>query len=215
MKAKKNEPLSNIGARTMQVMNKGASVTPTTPATSGTETTTTASLATSIEEIIPLWNKRQRIGDNLKYKANSRSFSVWDDVGVTLARAQETFITEEMKVFSSMSPNKVMGCHLHTLVQVMYLCKFIFSFPFLSFFFFFFFCIVLRSGSFFQVLGESLHITSKYLTQETKVPSAVSRVEALEAENSKLKKDLIAAMDEANTIKGKIKVMGDDLRVER
>ena len=83
------------------------------------------------------------------------------------------------------------------------------------FFFFFFFCIVLRSGSFFQVLGESLHITSKYLTQETKVPSVVSRVEALEAENSKLKKDLIAAMDEANTIKGKIKVMGDDLRVER
>ena len=138
MKAKKNEPLSNIGARTMQVMDKGASVTPTTPATSGTETTRTASLATSIEEIIPLWNKRQRIGDNLKYKANSRSFSVWDDVGVTLARAQETFITEEMKVFSSMSPNKVMGCHLHTLVQVMYLCKFIFSFPFLSFFFFFF-----------------------------------------------------------------------------
>ena len=85
MKAKKNEPLSNIGARTMQVMNKGASVTPTTPATSGTETTRTASLATSIEEIIPLWNKRQRIGDNLKDKANSRSFSVWDDVGVTLA----------------------------------------------------------------------------------------------------------------------------------
>ena len=82
-------------------------------------------------------------------------------------------------------------------------------------FFFFFFCIVLRSGSFFQVLGESLHITSKYLTQEIKVPSVVSRVEALEAENSKLKKDLIAAMDEANTIKGKIKVMGDDLRVER
>ena len=58
-----------------------------------------------------------------------------------------------------------------------------------------FFCIVLRFGSFFQVLGESLHITSEYLTQETKVLSVVSRVEALEAENLKLKKNLIAAMD--------------------
>ena len=65
------------------------------------------------------------------------------------------------------------------------------------------------------MLGESLHITSKYLTQETKVPSAVSRVEALEAENSKLKKDLIIAMDKANTLKEKIKVIGDDFRAER
>ena len=87
MKAKKNEPLSNVRARTVQVMDKRASVTPTSPATSGTETTRTASLATSIEEIIPLWNKRQHIGDNLKDKANSQSSSVWDDAGVTLAQA--------------------------------------------------------------------------------------------------------------------------------
>ena len=64
------------------------------------------------------------------------------------------------------------------------------------------------------MLGESLHITSEYPTQETKVASAVSRVEALEPENSKLKKDLIAVMDEANSVKEKIKVMGDDLRAE-
>ena len=37
----------------------------------------------------------------------------------------------------------------------------------------------------------------------------------LEAENSKLKKDLIITMDEANTLKEKIKVIGDDLRTER
>ena len=65
------------------------------------------------------------------------------------------------------------------------------------------------------MLGESLHITSEYLTQETKVASVVSRVEALEAENSKLKKDIITTMDEANTLKEKIKVMGDDLKAER
>ena len=62
---------------------------------------------------------------------------------------------------------------------------------------------------------ESLHVTSEYLTQEAKVTSIVSRVEALEAENLKLKKDLIIAMDEANTLKEKIEVMGDDLRAER
>ena len=37
----------------------------------------------------------------------------------------------------------------------------------------------------------------------------------MEAENSKLKKDLISAMDEANTIKENVKVLGDDLRVRR
>ena len=82
-------------------------------------------------------------------------------------------------------------------------------------FFFYFLFFILRSGSFFQVLEESLRITSEYLSQEAKVVSAVSKVETLKAENSKLEKDLIIAMDEANTLKEKIKVMGDDLRVER
>ena len=41
------------------------------------------------------------------------------------------------------------------------------------------------------------------------------RVEALEAENSKLRKDLISTMDEANTVKENVKVLGDELRVER
>ena len=41
------------------------------------------------------------------------------------------------------------------------------------------------------------------------------RVEALEAENSKLRKDLISAMDEANTVKENVKVLRDELRVER
>ena len=65
------------------------------------------------------------------------------------------------------------------------------------------------------MLGESLHITSKYLTQEAKVASVMSRMEALEAENSKLKKDLIVTMDEANTIKEKAKTLSDDLKAER
>ena len=41
------------------------------------------------------------------------------------------------------------------------------------------------------------------------------RMEASEAENSKLKKDLIVAMDEANTFKEKVKTLSDDLKSER
>ena len=45
--------------------------------------------------------------------------------------------------------------------------------------------------------------------------STVSKVEALEAENSKLKNDLISTMDEANNIKEKDNVLGDDLKAKR
>ena len=43
----------------------------------------------------------------------------------------------------------------------------------------------------------------------------MSRVEVLEVENYKLKKDLIATMDEANTVKEKAKVLSDELRAEK
>ena len=65
------------------------------------------------------------------------------------------------------------------------------------------------------MLGESLHITSELLTQEANVVSVMSRMEALEVENSKLKKNLIVAMDEANIIKEKANTFSDDLRAER
>ena len=64
-------------------------------------------------------------------------------------------------------------------------------------------------------MGESLHITAEYLTQEAKVVSLMSRMEALEAENSKLKKDLMVTMDKANTSKEKAKTLSDDLKAER
>ena len=51
------------------------------------------------------------------------------------------------------------------------------------------------------MLGESLHIASEYLTQEAKVASLTSRIEALEGENSTLKKKLIESMHEVNTLK--------------
>ena len=67
---------------------------------------------------------------------------------------------------------------------------------------------------FIQVLGESLHITSEYLASEAKVESARSHASSLEAENSKLKKELIAAMNDANLAKEKLRTLTDELRVE-
>ena len=63
-------------------------------------------------------------------------------------------------------------------------------------------------------MGESLHITIEYLAQEVKFAFVMSRMEALEAKNSKLKKDLIVAMDEANTSKEKAKTLSDDLKAQ-
>ena len=65
------------------------------------------------------------------------------------------------------------------------------------------------------MLGERLHITSEYLTQEAKVASLTSRMEAFESEYSTLKKKLINSMDEANTLKEKVKTLNDDLKAER
>ena len=65
------------------------------------------------------------------------------------------------------------------------------------------------------MLGESLHIASEYLTQEAKVALLTSRMEALEGENSTLKKKLIKSMHEVNTLKESSKTMADDLRAKR
>ena len=45
--------------------------------------------------------------------------------------------------------------------------------------------------------------------------SLTTRMEALEKENSDLKKNLIASMDKTTSLKEKVKVLDDDLRVER
>ena len=89
----------------------------------------------------------------------------------------------------------------------MYLCNFTFPFSF--------FCIVLKVWSSFQVLGETIHITSKYLSKEAKASFVKAQVKGMEVELSKLKKDLILAMDEANTAKEKAKVLSDDLSAEK
>lgn len=65
------------------------------------------------------------------------------------------------------------------------------------------------------MLGETIHITSEYLGHEAKIVSVGSKVEALESENSKLRRNLISAMYEVNTAKKKAKVLADELKVEK
>ncbi|KAL0009960.1 hypothetical protein SO802_005068 [Lithocarpus litseifolius] len=68
-----------------------------------------------------------------------------------------------------------------------------------------------------QVIWETILITSEYLSQEARVSSVEAKAKAkgLEVELLKLRKDVIAAMDEANIAKEKAKVLSDDLRMER
>ena len=49
-----------------------------------------------------------------------------------------------------------------------------------------------------------MHITSQYLANEEKAVMAMSKVEALKAKASGLRKDLIAIMDAHNTSKEQI-----------
>uniref|UniRef100_A0A7N2QYM1 Uncharacterized protein n=1 Tax=Quercus lobata TaxID=97700 RepID=A0A7N2QYM1_QUELO len=66
-----------------------------------------------------------------------------------------------------------------------------------------------------QVLGESLRMMTDYLTTEEKLVMANSWAEATKAESSKLRKDLIEAMGEANDAKTNLKEVSDELRIEK
>ena len=60
-----------------------------------------------------------------------------------------------------------------------------------------------------------MHITSQYLANEEKAVVTTSKVEALEAKASGLRKDLIEAMDANNASKEKIKTLSKQLSVEK
>ena len=64
------------------------------------------------------------------------------------------------------------------------------------------------------MLGESLHLTSGYLASKAKVESVRSHASSLEEKNSKLKKELIVSMNDANLAKEKLRTLTEKLRVE-
>ena len=79
--------------------------------------TRVVSLTPSVEELPPR-NKILKVGEKQKEKVDSRPSSVWDDAGVSVARAQDTFNADELKVFSGVPAEDIVRRHLHKLVQV-------------------------------------------------------------------------------------------------
>ena len=65
------------------------------------------------------------------------------------------------------------------------------------------------------MLEETIHITSEYLAHKEKAVVADSKMEALEAESSTLRKELTLAMDEGNAAKEKVKTLTKELRTEK
>ena len=60
-----------------------------------------------------------------------------------------------------------------------------------------------------------MHLTTQFLANEEKAVMATSKVEALKAEASGLRRDLIAAMDAHNTSKEQVKVLTEKLEAEK
>ena len=60
-----------------------------------------------------------------------------------------------------------------------------------------------------------MHITSQYLASEEKAMMATSKVEALEAEASGLRKDLFVAIDDNKLSKEMIKTLTEELTAEK
>ena len=137
MRGKKDEPLSALGTKSVRITDKGALILalpsfPTSAPVRG------ASPNPSVEKVPPR-NKRLRAGEKQKKKVDSRPSCVWDDAGVSMARAQETFSMDELKVFSGVPADDVARHHLHKLMQVTLWFRSLHAF--ICFIFFFFKCV--------------------------------------------------------------------------
>ena len=117
MKGKKDEPLSAIGTKSVRITDKGVPILAVLLSSPTSAPARGASPTPTVEEVPPS-NKRLRAGEKQKEKVDSRPSSIWDDAGVSMARAQETFSADELKVFSRVPANDVARRHLHKLVQV-------------------------------------------------------------------------------------------------
>ena len=79
MRVKKDEPLSNIGKKTVCITGRGSPAVPATsitPVASGAETTRTASPSTSIEELPTPASKRPRLSSKEKEKVDPRTSTI-------------------------------------------------------------------------------------------------------------------------------------------
>ena len=127
MRAKKDEPLSNIGKKTVRITGRGSPAVPATSITlvvSSAEMTRTASPLTSIEELSNPVSKRSRLSSKEKEKVDSRTSTIWSDERLAVDRAHKVIMAEDLKVFSGVPFNTVASRHVHRLVQVKSSCSF-------------------------------------------------------------------------------------------
>ena len=117
MRGKKDEPLSALGTKSVRSTDRGVLILVALPSSPTSAPAKGASPTPSVEEIPPR-NKRLRVREKQKEKVDSRPSCVWDDVGVSVARAQETFSADELKVFFGVPADDVARRHLHKLMQV-------------------------------------------------------------------------------------------------
>ena len=115
MRVKKDEPLSAIGTKSVRIMDRGVPILSTLPSSPTSASARGTSPTPSVEEVPPR-NKRLRVGEKQKEKVDSRPSCVWDDAGVSVARAQETFNVNELKVFFGVPVDDMARRHLHKLM---------------------------------------------------------------------------------------------------
>ena len=121
MRAKKDEPLLNIGKKMVCITGRGSPAVPATsitPVAFGAETTRTASPSTSIEEFLTPVSKRPRLSSKEKEKVDPRTSTIWSDERLAMDRAHGVITAEDLKVFSGVPFNTVASRHVHRLVQV-------------------------------------------------------------------------------------------------
>ena len=127
MRVKKDEPLSNIGKKTVRITGRGSSAVPATsitPVVSSVEMTRTASPSISVEEFPTPVSKRPHLFSKEKEKVDPRTFTIWSDERLAVDRAYEVITAEDLKVFSGVPFNTVASRHVHRLVQVRSSCSF-------------------------------------------------------------------------------------------
>ena len=109
MRSKKDEPLSALGTKSVRITDRGIPILAALPSSPTSAPVRGASPTPSVEKVPPC-NKRLRVGEKQKEKVDSRPSCVWDDVGVSVARAQETFNADELKVFSGVPADDIARC---------------------------------------------------------------------------------------------------------
>ena len=86
IRSKKDEPLSALGTKSVCITDKGIPILAALPFSPTSAPARVASPTPLVEELPPC-NKRLRVGEKQKEKVDSRLSSVWDDAGVSVARA--------------------------------------------------------------------------------------------------------------------------------